>query len=423
MPLQLRHWPKKNSEAKLAKVDATVHKELSKQYGVKGFPTLVFFNNGVKQDYNGGRTADTIVAWIDKKVLGVPKLTDKDTANKLVEDNKVVVIGFFKDASSKEAEAFSTVANSNEEVVCASTSSEEIFTLFNIVDDSAVVILKKFDEGRNQLEGDITVESVTQFISANSLPLVVEFTAEAAKAIFQGSFKNHFLIFTSGEDEDLLSTARKMAADYKGDVMFVTVSSEKAETKRIFEFFGVTNEDVPLFLVSSLSETGIKKYRPEDVSLTEENMRSFLKSYKAGELKPHLKSQDLPEDWDANPVKVLVSKNFNSIAMEEGKAVFVEFYAPWCGHCKNLAPIWDELGDHFKNDDKIVIAKIDMIANELENVKITGFPTIKLFAEDNTVIDYSGGRALENFVEFLEGLGDTEDDEDDKKDPPKKEEL
>merc|ERR1712215_500035 len=131
-------------------------------------------------------------------------------------------------------------------------------------------------------------------------------------------------------------------------------------------------------------------------------IRAFVKSFKAGDVKPHLKSQDLPEDWDAAPVKVLVSSNFAEIALDASKDVLVEFYAPWCGHCKKLAPIWDELGEKFKDNDKIVIAKIDSTANEVENVKIKGFPTIKLFkADDNSAVDYTGGRTLEDFITFL----------------------
>jgi len=402
----------KNSPAKLAKVDSTIHKELGQKFGVKGFPTLIFFKNGVKQDYTGGRTADTIVAWLAKKALGIPNLTSKDAVDNLIADNKVVAIGFFKDTSSKEAEAFSAAAEAVEDVICATTSSQEVFTLLNVIDDAAVVILKKFDEGRNQLEGDITVESVTAFLAGNSLPLVVDFNTDTAKAIFQGTIKNHFMIFASAKDEKYeyyVHAARKVAADYKGDVMFVTVTTDEAEHKRVVDFFGITDEEIPTFRVTASVEDMLK-YKPEDKSLTEENMRNFLNKFKAGELKPHLKTEDVSEDWDANPVKVLVGSNFASVAMEEGKDVFVEFYAPWCGHCKKLAPIWDELGAHYENDDKIVIAKVDMIANELESVKVRGFPTIKLFKADNTVVDYSGGRELADFVKFLDG-GDGEDDE------------
>merc|ERR1712183_64700 len=131
------------------------------------------------------------------------------------------------------------------------------------------------------------------------------------------------------------------------------------------------------------------------------NIRAFIKSFKDGELKPHLKSQELPEDWNAAPVKILAGSNFAEVALDATKDVLVEFYAPWCGHCKKLAPIWDELGENFKDDDSIVIAKIDMTANELATVSVPGFPTLKLFKADNTVVDYSGGRTLEDFIKFL----------------------
>lgn len=47
--------------------------------------------------------------------------------------------------------------------------------------------------------------------------------------------------------------------------------------------------------------------------------------------------------------------------MEKGKW-FVEFYAPWCGHCKALQPIWENLADSLKNE--IHVGKVDVTENK-----------------------------------------------------------
>jgi len=395
-----------DSGIKLAKVDVTENKELGTQFGVKGYPTLKFFKNGEAQEYTGGRTADTIVSWLEKKSgASSTALTSKDQAQEFLADNKVTVVGFFKDPAAKEAKAFTVVADKIDDVVFAVTDQQEVFDLFNIVDDAAVIMLKKFDEGRNNIVGDITEETVTDFVTSNYLPLVVDFNTDTAKMIFQGDVKNHLIMFLSAKDEKfeyIMHAARKVANDLKGDVMFVSVTTDEPEHSKVVGFFGIEQEELPTFRVT-ISTDDMAKYKPENADLTEDNMRNFIKMVKDGEVSPHLKSEDQPSDWDSLPTKVLVSSNFNDVAMDVSKDVLVEFYAPWCGHCKKLAPIWEELGDHFKDNDKIAIAKIDMTANELENVKVRGFPTIKLFkAGTNEQVDYTGGRSLADFIKFLE---------------------
>merc|ERR1712012_906598 len=167
------------------------------------------------------------------------------------------------------------------------------------------------------------------------------------------------------------------------------------------DFFGIV--DTPTFRICNIHEDFIK-YKPENSEFTEDNLRAFVAKYKAGELEADLKSEDVPEDWDAAPVKVLVGKNFAEVAYDKNKDVFVEFYAPWCGHCKSLAPIWDELGEKYKDHENIVIAKSDATANEFADVEVQGFPTLKFFpaGEGAEMVDYNGGRTLDDFVKFLE---------------------
>lgn len=77
----------------------------------------------------------------------------------------------------------------------------------------------------------------------------------------------------------------------------------------------------------------------------------FLHDFKNGDLEPYIKSEAIPED-NSSPVKVAVAKNFDDIVNNNGVDTLVEFYAPWCGHCKTLAPIYEQVAE------KVIVTKI-----------------------------------------------------------------
>jgi len=107
----------------------------------------------------------------------------------------------------------------------------------------------------------------------------------------------------------------------------------------------------------------------------------------------------------ASDVTVLTDANFDKIVLDGTKDVLVEFYAPWCGHCKHLAPVWEKLATAFENEKNIVVANID--ADKYRDIGsrygVTGFPTIKYFpkASKETPEPYEGARELPDFVSFL----------------------
>ena len=88
--------------------------------------------------------------------------------------------------------------------------------------------------------------------------------------------------------------------------------------------------------------------------LTSDAITAFVNGVLDGSIARHLKSEDVPDN-SGNAVKVVVGKNFDELVKDPTKNVFVEFYAPWCGHCKSLAPIWDELGEKYKVKNSLFI--------------------------------------------------------------------
>merc|ERR1711915_851977 len=123
--------------------------------------------------------------------------------------------------------------------------------------DSGVVLFKNFDEGRNDLEGDVTEDAIVKFVSGNALPLVVEFNQETAQKIFSGEIKSHLLLFVSASAEDYsakVDIAKGIAKDHKGEMLFVTINTDEEDHKRIMEFFGLDESELPSMRIIKLEE-------------------------------------------------------------------------------------------------------------------------------------------------------------------------
>merc|ERR1712126_315494 len=146
----------------------------------------------------------------------------------------------------------------------------------------------------------------------------------------------------------------RVAKKFEGQLTFAVAS--KDDYGQQVSDWGWKVEDDSVVAVANDYAGNVYKMTAE--KFTVDSLEAFAGDFMAGKLKPYIKSEPVPESNDG-PVKVVVGETFNEIVKDPTKDVLIEFYAPWCGHCKKLAPIYDELGEKLKDNKDIVIAKMD----------------------------------------------------------------
>lgn len=303
-----------------------------------------------------------------------------------------------------EGDVFSTFMSA------AKSPSLEKFAFFHTGADCAgdygvtapgVAIIRNFDEPKVAYDGENDLDKLTAFAKAHSTPTIFEFSEDYIEPIFQ-SKGNAVFLFSSDKDAAYQALFTAAATTHKGKILFSTSSGDSGIQERLGEFLGVTKDDFPtLRIVEPGSDLKKYKYDGNTNELTAEALDAFINSFLEGNLAPHRKSEAVPESNDG-PVKVVVGTEWEKIVGDTSKDVLMEYYAPWCGHCKALAPKWDELGEHVKDIPDVVIAKMDSTANEVEGVEIRGYPTLKWYPKgDKKGQDYNEGREVKDFKAFL----------------------
>ena len=131
------------STVPLAKVDATVEKDLASKYQVKGYPTIKFFQNGDPLEYSGGRKPKEIRDWVNWKMGPSAKiLSTGEEVNQFVLSSEAVAIGYFSDSDSKRAMAFNE-AVSDLFFIPIGVVTDEGVTKAVLAEQGSVVVYKK----------------------------------------------------------------------------------------------------------------------------------------------------------------------------------------------------------------------------------------------------------------------------------------
>ncbi|XP_072939939.1 protein disulfide-isomerase A3 [Epargyreus clarus] len=411
----------------LAKVDCTEGgKSTCEQYSVSGYPTLKIFRQGeLSQEYNGPRESNGIVKYMRAQVGPSSKdLLSVADFDAFLSKDEVVVVGFFEKESDLKGEFLKAADKLREEVTFGHTSAKDVLEKAGYKNN---VVLYRPKKLQNKFE-DSSVEyngqgSINAFIKENYHGLVGVRQKDNAR-----DFTNPLIV--AYFDVDYVKNAKgtnywrnrvlKVAKELS-EVNFAI--SDKDDFTHELNEYGIDFAKGDKPVVAGRDADGNKFVMSDEFSI--DNLLAFTKDMIDGKLEPFIKSEPVPESNDG-PVKVAVGKNFGQLVTDSGRDALIEFYAPWCGHCQKLAPVWDELGEKLKNE-AVDIVKIDATANDWPKslYDVSGFPTIYWKPKDSSKKPsrYNGGRGLEDFLKYVAEQASSELKGWDRKGNAKKDEL
>ncbi|XP_059510023.1 protein disulfide-isomerase-like isoform X4 [Stegostoma tigrinum] len=342
---------KSEKQVKLSKVDVSTEKDLAKEFGIQDYPVLKLFIRGERKNplnCTGVSSASSIATWLRRRIgPSATRLLNITHIETFIASEDVVVVGFFKDLKGNSTKTFYETAKDIPDLPFGVTNSTKHFVKYGISTDT-IILFRKFEEERLDFKiangSSLEKDDLTKFIKVNELSLVTEYNQMTSSKIFNVGIDSHLLLFvdkTAREFNEIYENFKAAAADLRAQIIFILVDTDESMNGRLREFFQIRDMDVPA--VCLINTTEDVRYRMRADQVTTESVKKFCQDYLNGKEKPQQYSEDLPEDWNKNPVKVLVGSNFDEFVFNTSKSVFVLFCAPWSERCKHINSIWDQL--------------------------------------------------------------------------------
>ena len=383
----------------LAKIDSSNNNLSAQKYKINGFPTILFFKKGVPFEFEGARSSKELINW-GRKRAGIPiqLLNSKEEIENFKSNNDICLI-YFGDIED-EIKKFSDVSMMIEEHPFAIVTNISLIKKYS--NNGTIVLFKHFDEKKVELR-NFNKKKIIDFIQENALPKVMLFNDKSVQYIFQ---KKHpaLILFEKTDSKNWNyygNIMTQVSEKLRGKIILVMTDIKEGISSRLADYVGIKEKDLPIISILD-TRKDFKKYNMKG-EINHDNIINFFYDWEQNKLKRTLKSEKEPK-YNDNIIRIVVGATFEKEVINNDKDIMIIFYAPWCNHCKEFMPKYEQAAKILKDNDKLIMAKIDGSANEVENIPITGFPTIFFFPgnkKHEKPIQYNGKRTTEDIIQFI----------------------
>lgn len=441
--LATKYHKAEEKKVKIAAIDCDAHNKICEEKGVRGYPSLIFFQNGEETKYSGQRGFDELNIFVEKQLQAAVPITIKEGLALLDESNfdshakrkaangekPFTFVKFFSPGCGhckNMAPAWAVLAKHFEnsaEVSIAELDCTKSKAVCKSHEIRGYPTLKLFRGDYQEIyDGDRSFERMKDFVESKTKDAekgeepsaVPELTASSfPETIKEGLTFVKFYAPWCGHCKNMAPAWEELAKTTE-DVKVVNVDCTKDKGDALCEGEGVKG-----FPTLILYKDGKKLGEEYEGSRKLEDIKTFLDGARAGKIE---EKTETPEPTEDDPVKVLTKESFaghinrSNEDINQSSFTFVKFYAPWCGHCKALIPVWETIGKHYEQTDAVSVSKVDCTKEMslCQEYGIKSYPTLILFKtkpktegeeEKPEQFEHDKPRNVHEFTTFIEEHG------------------
>ncbi|CAK82668.1 unnamed protein product (macronuclear) [Paramecium tetraurelia] len=377
----------------LGEVNVHENKALSAKNNIKSYPTLKLFKNGVVQDFpNSSDSVELLFEFALQNAYDqITKLNTQDEIDLFLKRTNFAVLKYVNNNDDLQE-----LVNENLGIKFGIVENPELqqahpskYTLYH----------KELPEPLNY-NGEIN--GLLEWILKNGYPEVITLTEE--EFVKAEREKISLIAVADVKNSQIHEHFKTLTKQYKNQIRFVLIDPNSKLPNKRFQY---------LIKKKAVAKNAIYFYNYETnktntIELVGDSLETLKKLIGTVIIESSIQQEAKPVDSGAffqgdGQVHVLTTANFKHQVYDNPNHVFVKIYAPWCGHCKKLAPAYEELAQQLNRKD-IVIAEVDFTADRIEGIEIEGYPTLLFFKTEGgqkKKIEFSGERTAEGMKNFI----------------------
>ena len=385
-----KYAEEKKLNVKFAKIDVSQSHNISERLGIHGIPTVFLIHKNKTFLYDGERTKDGLLKFLDRKLNDdIYKIETLSQIKNYIEASRLVLLSTLKNKEQMLYQSFANYSKASMDIQFISCQTDECIKEYN----QDIILFKKFDEKINKYSTDMgkiedaKMDSVKKFVGIYGIEAGAPLNVTEINMIFEhrASMLFYFRNSSKPEQKQFDSAIKELGKEFRSRKIYTVVSDIQGDPlqQNVGSSFIIVPGDLPALLFYYMKEgedkpeqsANLYSLRPASKEqLNKDFIRNYIDDIIKEKIKPDLFSEAPMDNYIIDKLKYVIGRNFDKDVIEEKNNVILTFidgtvYNP---DSERVLSIMRNLTQRYPTEEsKIVFAYIDAARNQPRNVDLS----------------------------------------------------